>query len=55
MVIGNDATLHAGTMYPITVKKQLRLQDIARQNNLPFIVIVDSAGAFLPLQVRQCI
>ncbi|XP_060685766.1 methylcrotonoyl-coenzyme A carboxylase 2 [Hemiscyllium ocellatum] len=48
--IANDATIKGGTAYPITVKKQLRAQDIAIQNGLPCIYLVDSGGAFLPLQ-----
>ncbi|XP_048395116.1 methylcrotonoyl-coenzyme A carboxylase 2 [Stegostoma tigrinum] len=48
--IANDATVKGGTAYPITVKKQLRAQDIAIQNGLPCIYLVDSGGAFLPLQ-----
>ncbi|WP_398479481.1 carboxyl transferase domain-containing protein [Tardiphaga sp.] len=50
MIIANDATIKGGTYYPMTVKKHLRAQDIARQNNLPCIYMVDSGGAFLPLQ-----
>ncbi|KAL1022413.1 hypothetical protein UPYG_G00026660 [Umbra pygmaea] len=46
----NDATVSGGTAYPITVKKQLRAQDVAIQNRLPFVYLVDSGGAFLPLQ-----
>ncbi|XP_047443369.1 methylcrotonoyl-coenzyme A carboxylase 2 [Mugil cephalus] len=50
MFIANDATVKGGTAYPITVKKQLRAQDIAIQNRLPCVYLVDSGGAFLPLQ-----
>src|SRR3712207_3712091 len=50
MVIANDATVKGGTYYPITVKKHLRAQEIAEQNRLPCIYLVDSGGAFLPLQ-----
>src|SRR5438477_4475680 len=50
MVIANDATVKGGTYYPVTVKKHLRAQDIARENRLPCIYLVDSGGAFLPLQ-----
>ncbi|MCK5458788.1 MAG: methylmalonyl-CoA carboxyltransferase, partial [Thermoplasmatales archaeon] len=50
MIIANDATVSGGTYYPITVKKHLRAQEIARENNLPCIYLVDSGGAFLPLQ-----
>jgi len=50
VIVANDATIKGGTYYPMTVKKHLRAQDIARQNNLPCIYMVDSGGAFLPLQ-----
>jgi 3-methylcrotonyl-CoA carboxylase beta subunit len=50
MIIANDATIKGGTYYPMTVKKHLRAQDIARENHLPCIYLVDSGGAFLPLQ-----
>jgi 3-methylcrotonyl-CoA carboxylase beta subunit len=50
VVVANDATVKGGTYYPITVKKHLRAQDIARENRLPCIYLVDSGGAFLPLQ-----
>src|SRR3954470_15390537 len=50
MVIANDATVKGGTYYPMTVKKHLRAQAIARENNLPCVYLVDSGGAFLPLQ-----
>jgi len=50
MIICNDATVKGGTYYPITVKKHLRAQEIAEQNHLPCIYLVDSGGAFLPLQ-----
>jgi 3-methylcrotonyl-CoA carboxylase beta subunit len=50
VVVANDATIKGGTYYPITVKKHLRAQDIARQNNLPCVYMVDSGGAFLPMQ-----
>lgn len=49
--IANDATVKGGTAYPITVKKQLRAQEVALQNRLPCVYLVDSGGAFLPLQV----
>lgn len=52
MIIANDATVKGGTYYPITVKKHLRAQDIARENRLPCIYLVDSGGAFLPLQAK---
>ncbi|MCS3449248.1 MULTISPECIES: carboxyl transferase domain-containing protein [Bradyrhizobium] len=50
IIVANDATIKGGTYYPMTVKKHLRAQDIARQNNLPCVYMVDSGGAFLPLQ-----
>jgi acetyl-CoA carboxylase carboxyltransferase component len=50
VVIANDATVKGGTYYPLTVKKQLRAQEIAQQNHLPCIYLVDSGGAFLPKQ-----
>src|SRR5471030_1883578 len=50
VVVANDATIKGGTYYPMTVKKHLRAQDIARQNHLPCIYMVDSGGAFLPQQ-----
>jgi acetyl-CoA carboxylase carboxyltransferase component len=49
-IVANDATVKGGTYYPITVKKHLRAQEIAEQNHLPCIYLVDSGGAFLPLQ-----
>jgi len=50
MIVANDATVKGGTYYPMTVKKHLRAQEIAGQNRLPCIYLVDSGGAFLPLQ-----
>ena len=50
VIIANDATVKGGTYYPITVKKHLRAQEIAQANRLPCIYLVDSGGAFLPLQ-----
>ncbi|WP_119153672.1 carboxyl transferase domain-containing protein [Caldimonas tepidiphila] len=50
MVVANDATVKGGTYYPMTVKKHLRAQEIAMQNHLPCIYLVDSGGAFLPKQ-----
>ena len=50
VIVANDATVKGGTYYPITVKKHLRAQEIALQNCLPCIYLVDSGGAFLPLQ-----
>ncbi|MCH7811819.1 MAG: methylcrotonoyl-CoA carboxylase [Chloroflexi bacterium] len=52
VVVANDATVKGGTYYPITVKKHLRAQEIAAQNELPCIYLVDSGGAFLPLQAE---
>jgi 3-methylcrotonyl-CoA carboxylase beta subunit len=50
VIVANDATVKGGTYFPITVKKHLRAQEIALENNLPCIYLVDSGGAFLPLQ-----
>jgi len=50
MVVANDATVKGGTYFPITVKKHLRAQEIAEQNRLPCVYLVDSGGAYLPLQ-----
>ncbi len=50
VVVANDATVKGGTYFPLTVKKHLRAQEIALQNNLPCVYLVDSGGAFLPLQ-----
>ena len=50
IVVANDATVKAGAWFPITGKKNLRAQEIAMENNLPIIYLVDSAGVFLPLQ-----
>jgi len=50
VIVVNDATVKGGTYYPVTVKKHLRAQEIARQNNLPCIYLVDSGGANLPQQ-----
>ena len=52
MVIGNDVTVKGGTLYPLTVQKQLRAQQIALENRLPCVYLVDSGGAFLPLQAE---
>ncbi|HEV7665658.1 MAG TPA: carboxyl transferase domain-containing protein [Chloroflexota bacterium] len=49
-IVANDATVKGGTYYPMTVKKHLRLQEVAEQNHLPCVYLVDSGGAFLPLQ-----
>ncbi len=50
MIVANDATVKGGTYYPMTVKKHLRAQEVAEQNHLPCVYLVDSGGAFLPLQ-----
>lgn len=50
MIVGNDATVKGGSYYPITVKKHLRAQEVAMENNLPCIYLVDSGGANLPRQ-----
>jgi 3-methylcrotonyl-CoA carboxylase beta subunit len=50
VIVANDQTVKAGAWFPITGKKNLRLQEIALQNNLPVIYLVDSAGVFLPMQ-----
>ncbi len=52
LIVGNDATVKGGTYYPITVKKHLRAQQIALDNRLPCVYLVDSGGAFLPLQAE---
>jgi acetyl-CoA carboxylase carboxyltransferase component len=52
MIVANDATVKGGTYFPLTVKKHLRAQEIAEQNHLPCIYLVDSGGAFLPLQAE---
>ena len=52
VVVANDATVKGGTYYPITVKKHLRAQEVAEQNRLPCVYLVDSGGAFLPLQAE---
>lgn len=50
MVVANDATVRGGTYYPLTVKKHLRAQEIALENHLPCVYLVDSGGAYLPMQ-----
>ena len=50
VVVANDATVKGGTYFPITVKKHLRAQEVASENRLPCVYLVDSGGAFLPLQ-----
>ncbi|MCC7370584.1 MAG: methylcrotonoyl-CoA carboxylase [Chloroflexi bacterium] len=52
MLVANDATVKGGTYYPLTVKKHLRAQEVAAQNRLPCLYLVDSGGAFLPLQAE---
>jgi acetyl-CoA carboxylase carboxyltransferase component len=52
VIVANDATVKGGTYYPLTVKKHLRAQEIAQQNALPCIYLVDSGGAFLPMQAE---
>ncbi len=52
MIVANDATVKGGTYFPITVKKHLRAQEIALENHLPCLYLVDSGGAFLPLQAE---
>jgi acetyl-CoA carboxylase carboxyltransferase component len=52
MIVANDATVKGGTYFPITVKKHLRAQEIAQENRLPSLYLVDSGGAFLPLQAE---
>jgi acetyl-CoA carboxylase carboxyltransferase component len=50
LIVANDATVKGGTYYPLTVKKHVRAQEVALQNRLPCVYLVDSGGAFLPLQ-----
>jgi acetyl-CoA carboxylase carboxyltransferase component len=52
MIVANDATVKGGTYYPLTVKKHIRAQEIARENRLACVYLVDSGGAFLPLQAE---
>src|SRR3982751_2739076 len=52
IIVANDATVKGGTYYPLTVKKHVRAQEIALQNRLPCVYLVDSGGAFLPLQAE---
>ncbi|RZA06926.1 MAG: methylcrotonoyl-CoA carboxylase [Proteobacteria bacterium] len=52
MVVANDATVKGGTYFPLTVKKHLRAQEVALENRLPCLYLVDSGGAFLPLQAE---
>ena len=52
LIVANDATVKGGTYYPTTVKKHVRAQEVAMQNRLPCVYLVDSGGAFLPLQAE---
>jgi hypothetical protein len=52
LVVANDATVKGGTYYPMTVKKHVRAQQVALENRLPCVYLVDSGGAFLPLQAE---
>src|SRR5256885_1044703 len=52
VLVANDATVKGGSYFPLTVKKHLRAQEVAEQNNLPCLYLVDSGGAFLPLQAE---
>ena len=52
LIVANDATVKGGTYFPITVKKHLRAQQIAMENRLPCVYLVDSGGAFLPMQAE---
>src|SRR5690348_10924476 len=52
VIVANDATVKGGTYFPLTVKKHLRAQEVAEQNALPCVYLVDSGGAFLPLQAE---
>src|ERR1044071_911519 len=52
VIVANDATVKGGSYFPLTVKKHLRAQGVAEQNRLPCLYLVDSAGAFLPLQAE---
>src|SRR5829696_7013957 len=52
VIVANDATVKGGTYFPLTVKKHLRAQEVAEQNRLPCVYLVDSGGAFLPLQAE---
>jgi acetyl-CoA carboxylase carboxyltransferase component len=50
MIVANDATVKGGTYFPLTMRKHLRAQEIAEQNYLPCVYLVDSGGIFLPMQ-----
>src|SRR5262245_26095518 len=52
VLVANDATVKGGSYFPLTVKKHLRAQEVAAQNRLPCVYLVDSGGAFLPLQAE---
>src|SRR5882672_6055759 len=52
LIVANDATVKGGTYYPLTVKKHVRAQQVALENRLPCVYLVDSGGAFLPLQAE---
>src|SRR5262245_49921647 len=52
VIVANDATVKGGSYFPLTVKKHLRAQEVAEQNRLPCVYLVDSGGAFLPLQAE---
>ena len=52
VIVANDATVKGGSYFPLTVKKHLRAQEVAAQNRLPCLYLVDSGGAFLPLQAE---
>jgi 3-methylcrotonyl-CoA carboxylase beta subunit len=52
VIVANDATVKGGTYFPMTVKKHIRAQEIARENHLPCVYLVDSGGAFLPMQAE---
>jgi acetyl-CoA carboxylase carboxyltransferase component len=52
VIVANDATVKGGSYFPLTVKKHLRAQEVAEQNNLPCLYLVDSGGAFLPMQAE---
>ncbi len=52
LIVGNDATVKGGTYFPLTVKKHIRAQQVALENRLPCVYLVDSGGAFLPLQAE---
>lgn len=55
LVVANDGTVKGGTIFPISLKKQLRAQQIAEELSIPCVYVVDSGGAFLPLQVGRAL